>query len=271
MQDALPPYRTNSGPGDGVEPRTPQTNNRTEGESTGCEPAGRSVTLRVSAKGIAVRHLSELPDAAAADLGLCPIGIEAPRSSWWWSGAPAQPRGTAGRLTGRQIRFELDAAVHLAVGGRLLLQEGRWERVRAGAVGPIPPVRGPIEVHVAVAEEIHAAGDLIGVRRTAVLVAGWVAGRITDFRIGRVVGRYLVGSAAGLPEGIGEAAHGEGDRIRDRRAGREVADLVLGENATLQGRPRHQVLRLGSAVLRLVIEGHALAVSEDGRHVAVGR
>ena len=102
-------------------------------------------------------------------------------------------------------------------------------------------------------------------------VAGRVAGRITDFRIGRVVGRHFVGPSAGLPEGIGEAAHGEGDRIRDRRAGREVADLELRENATLQRRPRHQVLRLGRAVLRLVIEGHTLAVSEDGRHVPVGR
>src|ERR1700694_6244499 len=40
-QGVLPPYRTKSGPGDGVEPRTPKTNKRTEGESTGSGPSLR--------------------------------------------------------------------------------------------------------------------------------------------------------------------------------------------------------------------------------------
>jgi hypothetical protein len=31
MAEVLPPYRTNSFPGDGVEPRTPQMNKRIEG------------------------------------------------------------------------------------------------------------------------------------------------------------------------------------------------------------------------------------------------
>src|SRR6516225_12404558 len=117
--------------------------------------------LRVLAEGVPGGHVAEQDEAGAARVVDTPVRVEMawPRRR---HGTAAQGAGTvrlgaAGDLAQREVGLEVELGVLLAVRRGEQFQETPWVYVRRTAGGPFRPVRGPVEVEVAVLEHVVQA------------------------------------------------------------------------------------------------------------------
>src|SRR6516165_8697 len=240
--------------------------------------------LRVLAEGVPGGHVAEQDEAGAARVVDTPVRVEMawPRRR---HGTAAQGAGTvrlgaAGDLAQREVGLEVELGVLLAVRRGEQFQETPWVYVRRTAGGPFRPVRGPVEVEVAVLEHVvQAARQPVRRRRRAYPVEARVGGaleiaqRITGLgRVAVCLGSCLVWPRARV-EYRAAVALGNGrvgDRVAERRAGLPVTGLELGADVDLVRAPGVDVADLGRVELRLEVERCARAVVDVGALEAVG-
>src|ERR1700721_2391002 len=227
--------------------------------------------LRVLAVGVQAEsagHVAELERAEAeAGLELGPVGVEPARSRRRDGAAGVVAR--AGRLAPRQGGLQEELRVLPPVrGGELFQETGRIE-VRLQAGGPFLPVRGAVEVQVAVLEDVSlAVGNLDGRGRgawpvvTRMRITLRVAHRVAGLVGGVVRGTSILVWAVALtevPAGVVRVEEVR-QRVAQRGARLEVTGLELGADVSGDRGPRDDIGLGRGVVLRLEVERRARAV-----------